>query len=119
MFLLKKKDILAYIADYNPISLVWDSLHELAAKTDILYNYGESKGLQADSSLIYPTTPVMDFLRSGNNRLKAVTKSKLYVAITRARYSAAFVVDNNFDNSKVELPFWSSEERTLSIKLCK
>lgn len=109
MFLLKKKDVIAYIAKYNPISLVWDSRQELMVKTDTIYNYGESKGLQADSSLIYPTAPVLEFLRSGNNRLKNVTKSKLYVAITRARYSAAIVVDDDFDNSKIMLPFWESD----------
>lgn len=109
MFLLKKKDVIAYTAKYNPISLVWDSRQELIVKTETIYNYGESKGLQADSSLIYPTAPVLEFLRSGNNRLKIVTKSKLYVAITRARYSAAIVVDDDFDNSKIILPFWKSD----------
>ena len=110
MFLLKKEDILTYITEYNPISLVWDSLQKPTIKTETTYNYGESKGLQADSSLIYPTTPILDFLRSGKNQLKAVTKSKLYVAITRARYSAAIVVDNDFDNSKIALPFWGKEK---------
>ena len=36
------------------------------------------------------------------------TWGKLYVAVTRARYVSAIVVDDNFDNNKIGLPFWNS-----------
>ena len=49
----------------------------------------------------------MDNFLKEKFELKNETQSKFYVAVTRARYSAAIVVDNNFDNSKIGLSFWS------------
>ena len=36
------------------------------------------------------------------------TRSKLYVAVTRARYISAIVVDDNFNNNNIGLPFWNN-----------
>lgn len=54
-------------------------------------NIGLSKGSTFDRVLVIPTQPMLDYLRSGVvQRLKA--PQSLYVAVTRARYSVAFVV---------------------------
>jgi DNA helicase II / ATP-dependent DNA helicase PcrA len=37
------------------------------------------------------------------------SKNKLYVAVTRARYSVAFIVDDK-NADKCNLPVWSSDE---------
>lgn len=108
MFLLKNKDVPAYIKTYNPISLIWNK--RFTVKTKIVYNYGESKGLEADSTLIYPTKNIIKFLCTGNSQFKPTTKNKLYVAVTRAKFAAAIVVDDEFNNNKISLPFWNNDE---------
>lgn len=106
MFLLKKKDVKAYIEEYQPISLIWDINQKVYIQTDTILKYGESKGLQTNSTLIYPTKVILKFLHSGINDLSPITKSKFYVAITRARFSSAIIVDDDFDNTKIALRFW-------------
>lgn len=106
MFLLKRKDIMDYIEEYHPISLIWDKRTKVIP-TEEVYNFGECKGLEADASIIYPTTTIVKSFLKEKFELKNETQSKFYVAVTRARYSAAIVVDNNFDNSKIGLSFWS------------
>lgn len=54
-------------------------------------NFGVSKGSTFDRVLIYPTGPMREYLdHSDPTRLKR--PESLYVAVTRARFSAAFVV---------------------------
>ena len=54
-------------------------------------NIGLSKGRTYDRVLIFPTNPMKDYLKT-KNLSKAGDLSKLYVAVTRAKHSAAFVV---------------------------
>ena len=58
-------------------------------------NFAISKGLTFDRVLIKPTEKIMNFLKYGSIPEKA--KEKLYIAITRARYSVGFIVTNNVD----------------------
>lgn len=107
-FLLKRKDTSAYISQYKPLTLVWDKKHMENVDT-VICNYGDAKGMSADSCLIFPTkTIISKFLSSNQNQLTDNTRCKLYVAVTRARYVSAIVVDDNFDNNKIGLPFWNS-----------
>jgi hypothetical protein len=64
------------------------------------WNFGKSKGLGFDRVLIYPTKPIIKYLKDG--LLTKVVKDKIlpalefpnfYVALTRARYSVAIVYD--------------------------
>jgi DNA helicase II / ATP-dependent DNA helicase PcrA len=56
-------------------------------------NFGETKGLTFDRVLIFPHGLGKKWLGSGD--LKHVEKSlaKMYVGVTRARHSVAFVFD--------------------------
>lgn len=57
-------------------------------------NMGQSKGRAFDHVLIFPTQPIRDYLKSCDpSGLKDRTRARLYVAITRARKSVAFVTD--------------------------
>lgn len=58
-------------------------------------NFGVSKGQSFDRVLIFPNGPIKDYLKTrGIEKLKDKTKALLYVGITRARYSVAFVYDD-------------------------
>lgn len=108
MFLIKRSDVPTYISQYEPLVLVWDKKHKETVGS-VICNYGDAKGTSADSCLIFPTkTIISKFLSSNQNQLPDNTRCKLYVAVTRARYVSAIVVDDNFDNNKIGLPFWNS-----------
>lgn len=56
-------------------------------------NMGESKGLTFDCVLIYPTKPILDWMKDHSKTLKDLSQSKFYVAVTRAKHSVAIVCD--------------------------
>lgn len=91
-FFVRPADIEEYISYVHPIQLrlnlkVQTSLSAQAS------NFGVVKGLSFDHVLIYPTEDMKVWLRTGNNEMKPMTCAQLYVAITRARFSVAFVID--------------------------
>jgi DNA helicase-2/ATP-dependent DNA helicase PcrA len=56
-------------------------------------NFGESKGLGFNRVLIYPNGPIRKFLSQNDRGAISNARAKLYVGVTRARYSVAFVLD--------------------------
>jgi len=61
-------------------------------------NFGESKGLSFDRVLIYPTKDMAEWVKDNNSELKSEARAKLYVGVTRARRSAAIIVDYDHDD---------------------
>ena len=70
--------------------------------------FGEAKGLFFDRVLIYPTKPFLDWLKDNNIELADTSRSKLYVALTRARHSVAVI--NNKENINSEIKHYNFEE---------
>lgn len=64
-------------------------------------NFGESKGLSFDRVLIYPTQPFCNWLFNIHSELAPTSRSKFYVAITRARFSVGIVYDYH-SNTQIE-----------------
>lgn len=91
VFLVGTADVDAYIAAFTPQVLRY------SAKTNCepyeAMNFGEAKGLTFERVLIYPHRKAASWLATG--KLAHIEKSatKMYVAVTRARYSVAFVFD--------------------------
>ncbi|WP_220271268.1 UvrD-helicase domain-containing protein [Sphingobacterium spiritivorum] len=108
VFFVKEKDIENYLQKYQPIQLRNDSREKKIKENYRVMNFGESKGLSFDRVLIYPTKPFLDWLKDNSTQLAETSRSKLYVAITRARYSVAIV--NNKDNISNEISHYIFEE---------
>jgi DNA helicase-2/ATP-dependent DNA helicase PcrA len=89
VFEIKAGDVEDYVRVYSPTVLRWTVLHNTQDLPAI--NVGASKGATFDRVLIFPTKPVLTYLRSGNPA-EAGAREKLYVAATRAKYRATFVV---------------------------
>lgn len=106
LFLIKENLIEAYVARYNPISLIWSRIYRDKVKTKISYNYGESKGLESDATLVYLTTGLVEYLWNDKIKVSELTKKKFYVAVTRAKYACALVVPDNFQENRFNLPMW-------------
>lgn len=99
VFLIAAKDVKHYMAQFEPQVLRNDKRTKCDGLTAT--NFGESKGLGYDRVLIFPTGPIKQLLKDGKfDALKA--PSKLYVAVTRARQSVAFVYDGACSINGVE-----------------
>ena len=98
VFLVRQKDVDCYLSRYKPMQL--RNRRDVEVKDSArAMNFGECKGLSFKRVLIYPTTPIKKWLKDNDSNLAPVSCSKLYVAITRAEQSVAFVYDykNNED----------------------
>jgi len=100
IYLIKKNQIKDYCAKYSPTIL----RYQLAVEPE--WNFGNCKGLGFDRVLIYPTEGIIQYLKDGiltkvvksksTGKIKEQNKfdiAKLYVALTRAKYSVAIVYD--------------------------
>lgn len=87
--------------------------HSISIKTVkalSICNFGQAKGRTYDHVLIYPVKDMLSWLQGNATAMKGQTRSKLYVAITRARHSVGFVVpDNKANDFPEELPVWNPE----------
>ncbi|MNP09995.1 hypothetical protein D3C76_1021260 [compost metagenome] len=76
------------------------------------YTFGKSKGLGFDRVLILPTANYVNFLTGDSSAFDEddsdEARNKLYVGITRARYSIGFVVEDKTEQNW-PFPLWMSE----------
>jgi DNA helicase II / ATP-dependent DNA helicase PcrA len=72
-------------------------------------NFGQSKGLSYNRTLIVPTKNIESYLLGNNSAFGKLKTDKainrFYVAVTRARYSVGFIIDDN-KLGQVSLPIW-------------
>lgn len=95
VYVVRAADVDFYCSQYAPTIL----RYQLAKEPE--WNYGNCKGLGFDRVLIYPTEGIKKYLNDGlltkigktRKDENAFDRPKFYVALTRARYSAAIVYD--------------------------
>jgi len=90
VFKISPKKVPDYLNKYNPVILRWNKKSNTMGFSAL--NIGISKGRTYNRVLLFPTEPMKKYLRTKKLSL-AGDLSKLYVAVTRARHSVAFVVD--------------------------
>lgn len=89
IFTIHRKDVHDYVAVHSPVVLRRRRDKDTLGLPAI--NIGVAKGSTYDRVLIFPTEPMKKYLQNRNpSALKE--PEVLYVAVTRARYSAAFVI---------------------------
>ncbi|MGW7459046.1 hypothetical protein [Streptomyces sp. NPDC054797] len=89
VFTITAAEVEAYAEQYDPVVLRWDkrtNTQDLPAT-----NFGQSKGCTFDRVLIFPTQPMIKYYRNRDPE-QAGDRSKLYVAVTRAKHSVTFVI---------------------------
>ena len=91
VFVISRLDVDAYIEKYGPQVL------RLNVKTDCYgypaMNFGEFKGLTFERVLIFPHKSAQKWLSTGKFTHIEKSAEKMYVGVSRARYSVAFVHD--------------------------
>ena len=90
-FLLSLNNVDEYIKRIRPVILRYDRKTKCALHDEDAINFGESKGLTFDHVLIFPNGPLQKVLKTGDFSHIQSSPAKYYVAITRAKYSIAFV----------------------------
>jgi hypothetical protein len=89
IFEITEAEVANYVARYHPTVLRDSKLFDTLGLPAM--NIGVSKGSTFDRVLIFPTQPMREYLADRDpSRLKA--PERLYVAVTRARHSVAFVL---------------------------
>lgn len=91
IFFISPARVAEYLAEHRGVVVL---RHDKNVKTlgAAAMNIGVSKGSTFDRVMIFPTKPMVDYLKRRDPKaLKA--PERLYVAVTRARFSVAFVVD--------------------------
>jgi superfamily I DNA/RNA helicase len=103
VFLVRSADVDAYVERFAPQPLRWGAGSAKAYDHLGFMNFGEAKGLTRERVLIFPTEKMKALLHRGS-ALEEVTAAKLYVGVTRAEQSVAFVLDTPGESLH---PYWS------------
>ena len=102
VFLVSPKEVERYITIYRPMQLRDKRTVKVSAEAPAI-NFGDAKGLTFERVLIYPTKPMREWIKDHSLELMPKSRARLYVAITRAKYSVAFV-DDTIDTETI--PFF-------------
>lgn len=102
LFAISPADVGAYMDRFHPQCMRASSSTRIPDGVECA-NFGVSKGLTYQRVLIFPTQPMKKFLQKGTT-LPTGSACGLYVGVTRAVYSVAFVVD---EPAGAHLELWS------------
>ena len=104
LFLVRTEDVDAYMTEFAPQPLRWDSKSAKAFDHIEFLTFGTSKGLTRQRILIFPTEKMRKLLQKGEP-LEDLAAAKLYVGVTRAEQSVAFVLDRP---GECVHPYWAA-----------
>ncbi len=90
VFAVRASNVERYMAMFAPQTLRFDRRTRNVPGTPL--NFGAAKGMTFDRTLIFPHGKLLNYLQSGYVADAGAALSKIYVGITRARQSVAFVV---------------------------
>jgi len=92
IFALSPEHVDEYVTRYRPLCVRYSA--NCCKSLDLPFiNIGIAKGLSVPRVLIGPTTGMIDFLQK-DKPMDETPSCSLYVAVTRARFSVAFVAEN-------------------------
>lgn len=114
-FVVRQSQVADYLAAFQPQVLRWNATVGTGYLQPnlVCYNFGACKGLGFDRVLVIPAEKQLKFLAGDAGAFAkdktGEARNKLYVAITRARYSLAFLVEDKKVKT-LALPVWSAPE---------
>ena len=102
LFTVRESDAIEYAQSYGTLCLRHSKA--VAPHLDLPFlTFGVAKGRTVDHVLIYPTAKALKFL-AGGTRLEGLAACALYIGVTRAKHSVAFITDKQLPNFTV----WTS-----------
>lgn len=103
VFAVRKTDVGAYMAMFEKEPQVLRYSKATKGLPGQPMNFGKSKGMTFERTLIFPHGPFKKVLKSGNPEEANKSLEKIYVAVTRAKQSVGIVVDDNYKAEVVPL----------------
>lgn len=95
VYIISKENIEKYCKYYFPTILRYDKCCRIPFEHNCdVFNYGASKGATFERVVIIPVGTVIPFIKNQTPISSAQTRSKFFVACTRAKHSVVFVLDN-------------------------
>lgn len=95
VYILDKKYIEKYCCYYSPTILRYNRTSIIPFNHNCkIFNYGNSKGATFERVVIVPVGTVMPFITKNKKIASNQTRSKFFVACTRAKYSIVFSMEN-------------------------
>lgn len=124
VFIVKQSQVTDYLAAFQPQVLRWSSTtgSRYLPSSLICYTFRSCKGLGFDRVLVIPPDKHLKFI-GGNIKIfekekTEESRNKLYVAITRARYSLAFLVEDKLAKD-LPYPVWDGVDAlATAMKTC-
>lgn len=102
VFALHVDDVNEYLNEFDPSPMqLRDSIKTSVDENFEVLNFGVSKGQTFDRVVIYPTGPIVKWLKDNNADITKMARSKFYVALTRAKCSVAIVLKKG-DANKID-----------------
>ena len=108
VLLVRNSDLNKYLYRYNPVQLRNSKLTKGINPQYLVFNFGQSKGKTFDRVMIFPTETILQWLKDNKTKLQPKTRADLYVAVTRAKYSVAFVIPNEMCGD-INMAVWIDE----------
>ncbi len=102
IFLVLEEHVDAYLATFDPLFLR-STANSARGKPWQFMNFRLSKGMTRERVLIWPTGPIEKFVTS-SSPLTERQAAEIYVAVTRAEQSVAFVIDKPKGST---VPYWA------------
>lgn len=92
IFKITREDVAGYITEHRLVTVLRHDKNVDTAGLPAM-NIGVAKGSTFDRVMIFPTKPMLNYLED-RDETKLKAPERLYVAVTRARFSVTFVVPN-------------------------
>jgi len=102
IFVVSEDSVSEYVKRYRPVLLRYDRRAKTYGYPAL--NFGNAKGLEFDRVFIIPHRPIKNYLTSGDVNDVSGSLEKFYVAVTRAKYSVAFLYDGECNVGCTEWP---------------
>ena len=99
VFVISANQVDEYMRCWDPIPLRFDKNTECNFPQAM--NFGESKGLTFERVVIFSNGPICKALANGRFEFATQSAAKIYVAITRAKHSVAFVFEGKLGTKLV------------------
>lgn len=109
LYILPIEHVDSYLEKYAPIQLRDNIRTKVNEKYQVL-NFGKSKGLTRERVIIYPSGPMIQWLKNHDSDISKAARAKLYVALTRAKYSVAIILKKGDYKSIQGLPIYDPEK---------
>lgn len=100
VFRVHTSHLRTYINEFAPVVLRYNSRTDDQGCSAL--NFGAAKGMTFNRVLVLPHGPIEKYLRTADPDDVAGSVNKFYVAVTRARYSVAFLYDGKCGAQCVE-----------------